>query len=136
MREIARRLGRPASTVSRELVRNGCAASARRPRAYRACARRRELCRRRGRLVDPALHDLVTSLVVGRRWPPEQVAGRIALERGAAAVSTSTIRRAIRRGELDIPELRRRRSGDRRGDIPAPYELAERPPEAAVCSVK
>ena len=133
MREIARRLGRPASTVSRELVRNGCAASARLPRAY-AC--RRELCRRRGRLVDPALHDLVTSLVVGRRWSPEQVTGRIALEQGAAAVSTSTIRRAIRRGDLDTPELRRRHSGDRRGDIPAPHELAERPPEAAVYSVK
>lgn len=156
VREIARRLGRPASTVSRELARNGCAASARRPRAYRASAaqrrysRRRGLCRRRRRLADPALRELVTSLIVGRRWSPEQVAGRLALERGRAVVSAPTIRRAIRRGDLDAPELRRRgvrvsrclrrrgrparRAGDRRGGVPVPHELDERPPEAAARS--
>lgn len=155
VREIARRIGRAASTVSRELARNGCAPSARRPRAYRASAAqrryelRRLLCRRRRRLADPALRDLVTSLIVGRRWSPEQVAGRLALERGAA-VSAATIRRAIRRGDLDTPELRRRgvrvsrrlrrggrrarRPGDRRGRVPVPHELAERPPEAAARS--
>lgn len=156
VREIARRLGRPASTVSRELARNGCAASSRRPRAYRASAaqrrygRRRGLCRRRRRLADPGLRDLVTSLIVGRRWSPEQVAGRLALERGRAVVSAATVRRAIRRGDLDAPGLRlegvrvsrclrrggrrARRPGDRRGGIEVPHELADRPPEAAARS--
>lgn len=153
VREIARRLHRDKSTVSRELSRNGCPAASRPRRAYRASAAqrryelRRLLCRRRRRLADPALLSLVQSLVVGRRWSPEQVAGRIALERGAAAVSASTIRRAIGRRDLDTPDLRlagvrassslrrggrrRRRRGDRRGDIPVPHELAERPAEAS-----
>ena len=38
VREIARRLGRPPSTASRELSMNGCAASGRRPHACRASA--------------------------------------------------------------------------------------------------
>lgn len=152
VREIARAIGRDKSTVSRELSRNGCPASGRRA-AYRASAAQRRyeghrgLCRRRRRLDDPALRDLVTSLILGRRWSPEQVAGRLALEGGAEVVSAPTIRRAIRRGDLDTPALRnegvrvasrlrrggrrRRRSTDRRGDIPVPHELAERPAEAA-----
>lgn len=152
VREIARRLGRDAATVSRELSRNDCAASARRPSAYRASIaqrrylRRRGLCKRRRRLADPALRSLVTSLIVERRWSPEQIAGRVLLE-GVSPVSAPTIRRAIRRGELDTPRLRLegvrvrsrlrrhgkkpRRAGDRRGEIPVPHELAERPQEAA-----
>ena len=154
--EIARRVHRDKSTVSRELSRNGCPASSRPARPYRASAAQRRyelgrrLCRRRRRLADPALRSTVQSMIVGRRWSPEQVAGRLALERGRAVVSASTIRRAIRRRDLDTPGLRlagvrvssflrrggrrRRRRGDRRGDIPVPHELAERPAEASARS--
>lgn len=61
--EIVRMIGRDAATVSRELSRNGCGASAAEHRHEPG----RGLCRRRRRLADPALRSLATSLIVDRR---------------------------------------------------------------------
>jgi transposase, IS30 family len=81
MRKIGRELGRAPSTISRELKRNGrgepqygaC-------RAQRRADWRRSTASRRRKLDNAALRDEVTQkLRLG--WSPEQVAGRMGLER-------------------------------------------------------
>lgn len=152
--QIARDIGRDKSTVSRELSRNSFARGAgravyRASTAQRRYEARRLRCRRGRVLDDPSLRALVQSLILERRWSPQQVAGRIGLETGSRAVSASTTCRAVRARRLDTPEMRgtrrgmaghlrhrgkrRRRSGEpeRRGRIRASHELSERPPEAA-----
>ncbi|MBM6954045.1 hypothetical protein H6A15_10275, partial [Enorma phocaeensis] len=78
------------------------------------------------------------------RWSPEQLEGRIALERPGLAVSDTTIYREIRSGRLDrlvggrkaAARLRRggRRRGrgaeETRGKIRVSHELSERPAAA------
>lgn len=153
VREIARRIGRDKSTVSRELRRNMYCASAHRPyyrasTAQRRYEARRLSCRRPRLLDEPGLRALVQWKILGDRWSPEQVAGRLALESGGRAVSAATIYRAIDDRRLDTPEMRgtrrgmrghlrhrgkrrhRRGEAERRGRIRVSHELAERPPEA------
>lgn len=156
--EIARALGRSGSTVSRELRRNSCRAGSpgafyRASTAQRRYGERRLACRRPRKLDDPGLRSLVQARILEDRWSPEQVAGRLALE-GGPRVSKDTIYRAIRRRDLDTPELARTARGlagrlrhkgkrrlrrkdgeeERRGRVRAPHELAERPAEAAARS--
>ncbi|HIR91629.1 MAG TPA: IS30 family transposase [Candidatus Limicola stercorigallinarum] len=79
------------------------------------------------------------------RWSPEQIEGRIALERPDLAVSDTTIYREIRSGRLDRciggrkASARLRRAGRRRkrrdgselrGKIKVSHELSERPAKA------
>lgn len=151
--EIARRIHRDKSTVSRELARNSCRGGAqggfyRASTAQRRYEGRRRACRRRRKLDDPGLRSLVQRHIVEDRWSPEQIAGRIALETGRPAVSASTIYRAVAGRRLDTPALagtargiasrlrhggkRRHRRGEeeRRGKIPVDHEISERPPEA------
>lgn len=150
VREIARRIGRDKSTVSRELRRNACCAGTPRPyyrasTAQRRYEERRLRCRRPRLLGDPALRSLVRRKILEDRWSPEQVAGRIALESGGRAVSAATIYREINGRRLDTPEMRGMRRGmrgrlrhrgkrrhrrgeeERRGKIRVSHELAERP---------
>ncbi|MDB6510508.1 hypothetical protein PMN31_09110, partial [Bifidobacterium pseudocatenulatum] len=62
----------------------------------------------RPRILDDAgLAGLVTRLIVRERWSPEQIAGRIGVERPDLSVSVSTIYRAVNDGRLDSPELER-----------------------------
>ena len=116
---IAREIGRDKSTVSREIARNGWAASTSPRRVYRASTAqaradaRRLACRRARALGDPARRSLVASLIRDRHWSPEQVAGRMRAEAPSEAVSASTIRRAIGSGALDC-ELPGRQSMRRR----------------------
>ena len=117
--------------------------------AQRRYELRRRACRRRRLLDDPARAGLVMERIAEGRWSPEQVAGRIALERPEMSVSASTIYRAINARELDPPELAgtargikarlrhkgKRRHGkggreERRGKIPGTRPISERPPEA------
>lgn len=146
--EIARRVGRDKSTVSRELSRNGRGGRYGAATAQRRAEARHARCRPRRRLDDPALRTEVESRIRDGRWSPQQVDGRMRLEAGGACVvSLSTIYRAIARGELDPPgcapsertrrRLRRRgRRGKRRGKeqlrgkIKVSHELSERPAEA------
>lgn len=153
VREIARKIGRDKSTVSRELARNSCRRGSRgefyrASTAQRRYEERRSRCRRPRLLDDPALRALVQRKIVEDRWSPEQVAGRIALETGGRAVSAATIYRAINGRALDTPGMRatgrgmrghlrhrgkrRRRGGkeERRGRIRVDHELADRPAEA------
>lgn len=148
--DIARAIGRDKSTVSRELARNPCGRGARcehyrASTAQRRYGERRARCRRPRLLDDPERRALVRAKVLEGRWSPEQLEGRIALERPGLAVSDTTIYREIRSGRLDrligggkaSARLRRggrrRRRGDGpelRGRIKVSHEVSERPPEA------
>ena len=145
--EIARRLGRDKSTVSRELARNGRGGRYGAAAAQGRAEERRRACRPRRRLDDPELRAGVASRIRDLRWSPQQVDGRMRREAGGrCVVSFSTIYRAIARGELDPPgcapadrtrrrlrrrgRRRRRRGEERRGKIRVSHELDERPAEA------
>ena len=80
LRSVARRLGRQASSVSRELSRNrsessppysGRSAGA----AYRE--RRRRSVRRRRLVEGTPLYQRVYTWLVHRRWSPQQIAARL-----------------------------------------------------------
>lgn len=144
---IAAAIGRNKSTVSREIARNG-----RRGRYGAIAAQSRSdarhgACRPRKRLSDPALAAEVRRRIVDDRWSPEQIDGRLRLERGGrCVVSFATIYRAVNAGELDPPRAapadrtrgRLRRGGRRprrgreetRGKIRVDHEVSERPHEA------
>ena len=147
--EVARAIGRHGSTVSRELARNSCGRGSRcehyrASTAQRRYGERRRRCRRARLLDDPERLELVRAKVLEGRWSPEQLEGRIALERPGLAVSDTTIYREIRSGRLDrlvggrkaAARLRRggRRRGrgaeETRGKIRVSHELSERPAAA------
>lgn len=80
MREIARRLGRSASTVSRELARNRNAATPRYEATQAASSyrlRRRRCVRRRKLSEGSTLYWHVHHQLVYRRWSPQQIAARL-----------------------------------------------------------
>ena len=99
--EVARAIGRHGSTVSRELRRNSCERFYRASTAQRRYEARRERCRRPRLLDDPGRLELVKSRVLEGRWSPEQLEGRILLERPDLAVSDTTIYREVAAGRLD-----------------------------------
>jgi len=147
IRAIAARLGRSPSTVSRELSRNAVGGG------YRASAAHALAYARAGR---PKPAKLATNLVLrakveqdlGKRYSPEQVAGRLRREfpdDPEMWVSTETIYQSIyvqSRGALrrDLAKcLRTGRAlrrpsgapGQRKNRIPNMINISERPPEVA-----
>jgi transposase, IS30 family len=149
VREIARGLGRSASTVSREIARN----STRGRYRYRAVAAqvRAEERGRRPKPAKLAVNDELRGWVQHKlemRWSPEQVSRRLEREfpgRPEMRVSHETIyqslyvqgrgglRRELARQLRTGRSLRkpRRAGGERRGRIPAMVNISERPPEVA-----
>ena len=148
VRQIARELGLPASTVSREVRRNSSGTG-----SYRALAAqfRAEERGRRPKTAKLAGDDELRGWVQGKlrkRWSPEQISRRLAAEfpdRPEMRVSHETIyqslyvqgRGALRR-ELAVSlrtgrALRkpRRATGERRGKIAGMVSISERPAEAA-----
>ena len=99
LRRIAARLGRSASTVSRELGRNG-RATKHWPggydgeRAHGLAARRRRWDARHKLARQPELRDQVRALLAMGR-SPEQIAGRLALEQGRTIISHESIYRFV-----------------------------------------
>jgi IS30 family transposase len=150
VREIAGRLGRQPSTVSREIERNG---GPDRYRAHRAEVAARERARRpkTAKLAETGgnaeLREYVQAKLV-ELWSPEQISARLRMEfpdRPEMRVSHETIyqslyvqsRGALRR-ELVVclrtgRALRkpRRQAQARRGRIPDPVAISDRPAEAA-----
>jgi IS30 family transposase len=142
---IAARLGRPASTVSREVAANGGRDGY---RAWRAHQRAREQARRPKacKLADPRLAAQV-SADLAAWWSPQQIASRLRIAHPSdpmMRVSHETIYQSLYvqgRGELRR-ELSRclrtgraarrpRGPGDGRGKIPGMVMISERPAEAA-----
>jgi IS30 family transposase len=146
IREIARRLGRSPSTVSREIARNRLAAG-----SYRAVAADRKARLRAGRpkpaklAVDLELREWVQDRL-RQRWSPRQISRTLPAQfpkRAEMRVCPETIyqsiyvqgRGALRR-ELAVclrtgRAMRRpkRRAEERRGRIPNMLMISERPAE-------
>ena len=109
--EMARRLNRSRSSISRELKRNTRAG-----RRYSAFAademyrQRRKKCVRKRRLDDPKRKELVLEKLQ-EYWSPEQIAGRLKLVSSPLSVSYTTIYRAVWSGQLKVPKKCLRRKG-------------------------
>jgi len=112
-REIGRRIGRSASTISRELDRNSYQHNGG-PKIYRPStadkkyAARRKRCRRRKLFEDEELQKEVERLIAEQDWSPEQVDKRLKLEGNRYQVSYTTIYRWLNDGRrIWRPEARR-----------------------------
>lgn len=101
IQEIARLTARSPSTISRELRRN---AGKREPyspsKAEHQYHCRRERCHRKYKLEQSELRKIVRWMLVHLWCSPEQVAGRLRLEKYPLLVSASTIYRALDNGCL------------------------------------
>jgi IS30 family transposase len=148
LRTIADRLGRPPSTISREVTRNGGRSAYRAAGADRAAwdrARRAKPCLLQ---QNHRLRDVVAGKLADD-WSPQQIAGWLATEHGredGMYVSHETIYRSLfiqARGVLKkelVAHLRRRRTmrrsrnattaDQRRGQIQDAVSIRERPAEA------
>ena len=147
LREIARRLGRPVSTVSREVKRSSVRG---RYRAHLAQQDAEERARR-PKPAKLAVNGELREWVVSKlelRWSPEQVSVRLKAEfpgRPEMRVSHEAIYQSIYvqgRGALRrdlaarlrtgraLRKPRRAEGGERRGKIPGMVMITERPPEA------
>jgi IS30 family transposase len=147
MRAMARMLGRPACTVSRELARNSCDVLGYASTPAQAMSRARRIDARPMAKLDAqaVLWGLVLTLLEWK-WSPQQIAAtlkRVWPDDPSMHVSHETIYTAIYaqpRGELRrqlIACLRhgrstrmpRKRGVDRRGQIPEMVSIHVRPPE-------
>ena len=146
VRVIAARIGRPASTISRELKRNTGPDGRYRVLDAERSARRRARRPKSCKLAEgTALHDLVQA-DLDRKLSPEQIAHRLPLEHPdepelrvchetiyqavyvqARGGLKREVEQALRRGRAHRQP--RRREGERRGRIPNMVPIAERPPE-------
>jgi IS30 family transposase len=147
VRAMARTLGRPASTVSRELTRNTCSvvgyASA---PAQSLSTSRREVARPCPRLHPQSMSWRVVLTLLEWKWSPQQISGtlkRMWPNDPTRHVSHETIYTAIYaqpRGELrrqliaclrhgHSTRMSRKRGTDRRGQIPDMVSIHVRPPE-------
>ena len=88
LREIAQRLGRNHTTISREYKQHGA-------QGYSPCTAHTQAVNTRGaprkhKLDDPLLRNYVIDKL-GKHWSPEQIAGRLALKGSAVTVVHETI---------------------------------------------
>ena len=144
IRQIARELKRAASSISRELSRNGGAS------CYRACEAERRAWRRarRPKICLLARHSGLRQLVIAKlqsNWSPEQISGYLARtfpDDAGMRVSHETIYRSLfiqARGVLKKQLLKHLRTGrrmrhtqaaaDGRGQILDAVSIRERPAE-------
>ena len=136
VREIGRLMGRSVSTISRELQRNVLPRGGYKP----GSADRMALSRRRGlsriERLSPLRAYVGDRLAMG--WSPEQIEGRLRLERSEHTVCVETIYRfiyrpAVRREKLHrfLPRAKasrgRRYFKHRRAPIPGRRSIHERP---------
>jgi IS30 family transposase len=141
VRAIGRKLGRAASTISREIRRNRDKDGRYRPHHAEQAARARA-CKPRKRWIacDDVLAKAVCELL-GKRWSPEQVAHELReLFPGERArwLCAESIYQAIYDADTEVtrPARRRRRRRrltglQRRGRLTAMRMINERPPEVA-----
>lgn len=94
IREIARNLKRSPSTISREIRNNSCVVAKKHcylvHRAEMRARRRKALRGKRKRLKDSEIRDYVREKMK-LHWSPEQIAGRIRIDRPGLAISYEAI---------------------------------------------
>jgi IS30 family transposase len=99
VREIARRIGRNPSTISRELRRNQTDSRYRADDAEQKHRARREKSRRKKLYERDEVVKYVTEKLL-LCWSPEQIAGRLKLEKLGVSVSFASIYRWLNEGLL------------------------------------
>ena len=142
---IAKELGRSKATISRELRRNGRDALYIPAIAHKRYRTRRKKCRPHKKLDTPDLLVLVKDKFIQHQCSPEEIEGRLRLEKHCVPISYATIYREIYTGMLDDAKLSHRARGvarklrhkgktrhtkgheERRGKICISNELAARP---------
>lgn len=138
IREIARQLGRTASTISREIKRNSEQGKYSANKAQQKYQARRKKCVRKRLLENPSIYDYVTQ-GLNKQWSPEQISGRLKKETGRQVISYTTIYRGFNQGILPkslIRQLRKRglkviaASKEKRGRIHDYRTIATRPKAA------
>jgi transposase, IS30 family len=148
MAQVAARVGRSRSTVSRELARNADPGTGgyQPERAHRLAWERQRRPKASKLSASPALRDTVQAMLTFRRYSPEQASGRLKVlhpDDPSMQVSHETIYQSIYlypRGELRKELKASLRSGrgqrrprgrrDRRGKIVGAVPIGQRPPEA------
>ena len=122
IRKMAQALNRSPSSVSRELRRNrnndGSYSSSQADRKYHE---RRQKCVRKRLLDDPQLNSHVTEKLK-ELWSPEQISGRLKVEKSSMSISFPTIYRAIHQGLIKISKKCLRRQGRK----PSPHKSETR----------
>lgn len=106
IRSIAGLLGRSASSVSREIMRNrshktGYSAVA----AEKKYQQRRKKCRRHRLLENQERLKLIKTLFLEQQWSPEEIDQRLVFENNPLRVSYTTIYRGIYAGMFDESKL-------------------------------
>ena len=142
---IAKELGRSKATISRELRRNGSDTLYIPAMAHKQYCTRRKKCHPHKKLDNPDLLALVKGKFIKHQWSPEEIAGRLRLEKHCASISYATIYRGIYAGMFDAAKRSRgarcaarnlRHKGktrhkkgheERRGKICISNELSARP---------
>lgn len=146
--EIAKRLDRNKSTISRELHRNRINGEYIPVRAEELYKKRRQKCRRHKILENPKIFQYVKDKFLNHQWSPEEIQGRLKLEHSSMQISYVTIYREIYSGMFNEPNLSRGNRGairklrhrgksrhtkgyvERRGQIQISHEIDERPAAA------
>jgi len=140
VRAIARKLGRAASTVSREIRRNRDKDGRYRPHHAEQAARARILKPRKRRIATDAVLAGAVCELLGKRWSPEQVSHELRELFGEPArwLCPESIYQAIYDPHTEVtrPARRRRRRRrltglQRRGRLTAMRMIDERPAEVA-----
>ena len=103
---IADIIGRNKSTVSRELSRNTVDNEYSAAAAQAIYEKRREKCRPERKLSDPKIFNYVREMFLEHQWSPEQIAGRLKMEKSDICISYATIYRGIYAGIFNTPEQR------------------------------
>ena len=98
---IAKELGRSKATISRELRRNGSDTLYIPAMAHKQYRTRRKKCRPHKKLDNPDLLALVKDKFIKHQWSPEEIAGRLRLEKHCASISYAAIYRGIYAGMFD-----------------------------------
>ncbi|WP_076657430.1 IS30 family transposase [Lactiplantibacillus plantarum] len=149
IRRIAKLVKRALITISRELQRNTTTTLGYHPFiAQKQYHKNKARCGRNYRLADRKIKTLVSHLFLDLQWAPEKISNRLIYEHCTMRLSYNTIYRAIYRGVFDdswlshgsrgaIRKLRHRgktrhtkKYSERRGQIPIPHTIHERPVEA------
>ena len=111
IREIARKLCRSPSSISRELKRNRVSRGDYRPsQAQEKYEKRRKRSKRKYLLSEPELKKQVLCLLKGEQWSPEGICKRL-IHEGKSSVSYNTIYRALAKELLEDRGTRKSRHG-------------------------
>ncbi|EEP27281.1 hypothetical protein GCWU000342_01975 [Shuttleworthella satelles DSM 14600] len=147
---IAKTIHRDKSTVSREIARNSYKGAYSPSVAHTKYLKRRTNCKPKLKLSNPKIFKYVRDKFLKLKWSPEQICGRLKLEKSERYISYATIYRAIYSGMFDtdkerasngnrgaIRKLRHRGKSrhaqwyiEKRGKIPISNNISDRPKEA------